>query len=80
MNIMKQRAETVLHWMQVKQVPFNALCEATDIEHHLLAAIVERRYTSSPDQREAICSALGVEVDDISWLHEKAEVNHLYGH
>ena len=44
-----------------------------------LQAIVQGRYTPSPDQRRRLADALGVAPEQVAWGHT-AEVQHVYGH
>ena len=42
-------------------------------------AIVDGRYTASPEQRRSIAEALGVRPEQIAWGHT-TQVDHMYGH
>ena len=42
-------------------------------------AIVQGRYTPSPEQRRRLCAVLGVEPEQVAWGHV-AQVAHVQGH
>ena len=45
----------------------------------ILDAILQGRYTPSPQQRRRVAAALGLTPEQIAWGHT-TEVQHLYGH
>ena len=52
---------------------------ATALEPKILDAILQGRYTPSPQQRRRVAAALGLAPEQIAWGHTN-EVQHLYGH
>ena len=56
-----------------------SLAEAARLDVKTVSAIVEGRYTSSPEQRQRLAQALGATVDEIDWSNS-ARVDHMYGH
>ena len=56
-----------------------ALLAATALEPKILDAILQGRYTPSPQQRRRVAAALGLAPEQIAWGHTN-EVQHLYGH
>ena len=62
-----------------RQVSLEALVERSGLESARVTAIVEGRWTPSPQERRRIADALGAEVNDIAWGHA-TPVQHLWGH
>ena len=56
-----------------------ALLAATGLEPKILDAILQGRYTPSPQQRRRVAEALGLSPEQVAWGHTN-EVQHLYGH
>lgn len=65
--------------MQTRGVQVDKLAETLALDKRIVEAIVEERYTTSPQQRQRLADALGVSVEDIAWGHA-IEVDHMYGH
>jgi transcriptional regulator with XRE-family HTH domain len=55
------------------------LVAAAGLEAKLVQAIASGNYTPSPNQRQRLAAALGVEIDEIAWGHT-VPVEHMYGH
>jgi len=55
------------------------LAEKAGLAPDRTAAIIEGRWTPSPDERRKVAGALDVRIDDISWGH-KTPIQHVYGH
>jgi transcriptional regulator with XRE-family HTH domain len=55
------------------------LASKAGLDKKRVRAILEGRWLPSPQERQHIASALGVEAEQISWGH-RATVEHLYGH
>jgi transcriptional regulator with XRE-family HTH domain len=70
---------TVAQWMTERNMDLGQLVEMSGLEARVVEAIVQGRYTPSPQQRDALAAALGVSLDEISWGHV-ATVEHVYGH
>ena len=73
------QAKSVAEWMAERGIDLAALIEASALDKRVVKAIVEGRYTPSPQQRERMAAALGVELEQITWGH-RAQVSHVYGH
>jgi len=71
--------KSVEEWLAEKGLSSEQLCAATGLERKVVEAILQGRYTPSPQQRRRVASALGVEVDRVAWGHS-TPVSHLYGH
>ena len=65
--------------MGERAISMERLLEATGMEQRVLKAIVDGRYTASPEQRRLIAEALGVRPEQIAWGHT-TQVDHMYGH
>jgi hypothetical protein len=55
------------------------LVAASKLPAQIVEAILQRRYTPSPQQRESLAKALGVAVEQIAWGHV-VPVEAMYGH
>jgi transcriptional regulator with XRE-family HTH domain len=55
------------------------LLDASGLERRVLEAIVQGRYTPSPQQRQRLATVLGVQPADIAWGHVNP-VAHIQGH
>ena len=71
--------KSVAQWMGERRLSLAELVEASQIEQRVVEAIVQGRYTPSPQQRECLTAALGVTPEQIAWGHV-APVEHMYGH
>jgi transcriptional regulator with XRE-family HTH domain len=71
--------KTVSEWMAARGLDEAALVAATGLDDRVVTAVVHGRYTPSPDQRQRIAAALGIEPDKVAWGHV-AQVSHVYGH
>jgi transcriptional regulator with XRE-family HTH domain len=56
-----------------------ALAERAGLEMRRVQAILEGRWTPSPEERDKIAAVFGRTRDQIAWGH-KTTVQHLYGH
>ena len=73
------KAKTVAEWMAERGLGLPELVEASGLERRVVEAIVAARYTPSPQQRQRLAAALGVEPEQVAWGHA-TEVSHVYGH
>jgi transcriptional regulator with XRE-family HTH domain len=73
------KIQSVHEWMSERRVELEQLEETSGLDRKLLTAIIEGRYTPSPEQRERVAGALGIAKEEIAWGHTN-EVTHLYGH
>ena len=56
-----------------------ALADAANLEERRVLAILEGRWTPSPQERDKIAAVFGLTREQIAWGH-RTEVQHLYGH
>jgi hypothetical protein len=71
--------KTVAEWMAERQLSLAKVVESSGLDERVVDAICHLRYTPSPQQRQRIAAALGVEMSQIAWGHEN-QVRHVYGH
>jgi transcriptional regulator with XRE-family HTH domain len=71
--------KTVAQWMAERNLRQDILLAASGLEKRVVEAIVRGRYTPSPQERQRMAAALGVDLAQITWDHATA-VDHLYGH
>jgi transcriptional regulator with XRE-family HTH domain len=55
------------------------LAERSGVDEQRVLAIVQGRWTPSPEDRDAIAAVFGLTRDQIVWGH-KTPIQHLYGH
>ncbi len=70
---------SVHEWMVERGLDLEELLAGSALDRKVLAAIIEGRYTPSPQQRQCVAAALQVSPDEIEWSHVNA-VSHVYGH
>ncbi len=73
------RIQSVAVWMQERRTTLEQLLETARLERKVLDAIVQGRYTPSPEQRSRLAAALGVTPEQIAWGHTQP-VEHIQGH
>ena len=71
-------AQTVEDLCQVTQITYLQLVEKSGLEETRVQAILLRRWTPSPSERQKIAAVFGVPPDDIVWGHA-TPIQHLYG-
>jgi hypothetical protein len=76
---MSDPVKTVAQWMTERSLALPELIQASGLDDRVVKAIVESRYTPSPEQRRRLAGALGVEPEQIAWGHQ-AQISHVYGH
>ena len=64
---------------QQQQVSVERLIEESGLEASRVVAIVEGRWTPSPQERQQIATVFGVTPADITWGH-KTPIQHIWGH
>jgi hypothetical protein len=74
-----EKIQSVSEWMTERGLGFAAVLAASSLDRKVLDAILHGRYTPSPQQRQRLAAALGVELDQITWGHTQ-QVEHMYGH
>jgi ribosome-binding protein aMBF1 (putative translation factor) len=71
--------KTVAAWLAERGYDVEQLAASSGLDRRVVEAIVHARYTPSPEQRQRLCAALGVALDEVAWGHA-AQVEHVYGH
>ncbi len=70
---------SLAEWMTDRGIELADLIESSALDRKVLRAMIEGRYTPSPQQRQRVAAAIGVEPKQIAWGHT-APVEHIYGH
>jgi hypothetical protein len=70
---------TVAELCQNLGIDSQELSRRSGVEHTRVIAILMRRWTPSPREREQISAVFGVAKDDVVWGHA-TPVQHIYGH
>jgi hypothetical protein len=65
--------------MAERGLDLEQLLAASGLERRVLEAMVQGRYTPSPQQRQRVASALGVGPGQVAWGHV-TPVEHIQGH
>jgi hypothetical protein len=71
--------KSVAAWMQERVIGLDALVAFTGLDRKVVEAIVQGRYTPSPQQRQRLAAALRVAPAQVAWGHVNP-VEHVYGH
>ena len=71
--------KSVAQWMAERRLSLADLVSAARLDQRVVEAIVQARYTPSPEQRERLATALGIGPEMIAWGHV-TPVEHMYGH
>jgi transcriptional regulator with XRE-family HTH domain len=74
-----ERARSIADWMAERGLRLDGLLAACGLDPRILEAIVRGRYTPSPQQRQRVAAALGVEPGQVAWGHV-TPVEHIQGH
>ena len=70
---------TLAEWMHERGVDLSDLLASSSLDRKILEAILNGRYTPSPQQRQRVAAALGITPEQIRWGHTNP-VEHIYGH
>jgi hypothetical protein len=70
---------SVTDWMTARGMALEELLGACALDRKVLQAIINGRYTPSPQQRRRVAEALGVAPEQVLWGHT-TQVDHMYGH
>jgi transcriptional regulator with XRE-family HTH domain len=70
---------TVEDLCTAQSLSFEQLVERCGIDAERVKAILLRRWTPSPAERQKIAAVFGVPVEEIAWGHA-TPIQHLYGH
>jgi transcriptional regulator with XRE-family HTH domain len=74
-----EKSRSIADCMAERNLRLEDLLETTGLERKVLDAIIHGRYTPSPQQRQRLAQALGVDLARITWGHTQ-QVDHMYGH
>ncbi len=71
--------QTVAELCIAQSVSLEQLVERCGLEEERVKAILLRRWTPSPAERQKIAAVFGLPIDEIVWGHA-TPIQHLYGH
>jgi hypothetical protein len=71
--------QTVAELCVAQNVSFEQLVECSKLEEQRVKAILLRRWTPSPAERQKIADVFNMPVDEVVWGHA-TPIQHLYGH
>lgn len=60
---------TIERLLEDRDLSLDELAARAQLPPDRVAAIVDGRWTPSPEDRQALATALGVNVDEVSWGH-----------
>lgn len=72
------RIRSVADLMTQQSLTYDELVALSGVPDHIVRAIVEQRYTPSPEQRDRVAEVLGVDRQRIMWGHMHAVEAHLH--
>ena len=78
-NSIMSASRTISQWLAERGMDTNQIVVSSGLDQRIVESIVAGRYTTSPNQRQRIAAALGVEVEAIQW-GSAVSVHHMYGH
>jgi lambda repressor-like predicted transcriptional regulator len=73
------QVKAIADWMAERGIDLSQLVVASGLEKRVVKAMVEGRYTASPEQRRLVSAALGVLPEQVAFGHV-AQVEHIHGH
>jgi transcriptional regulator with XRE-family HTH domain len=73
------QVRSITDWMQERGLSVEALLQATGLDRRIVEAIIQGRYTPSPQQRQALAAALSIAPAQVGWGHVNP-VEHVFGH
>lgn len=71
--------ESVADLCRKRNLTLEQFADQAGLDAGRAVAIIEGRWTPSPEERADVARVLGVTIDDISWGH-KTPIQHLWGH
>jgi hypothetical protein len=74
-----ERTRSIAEWMAERGVGLAELVASAGLDGKVVKAIVNGRYTPSPQQRQRLAAALGLEPAQITWSYT-IPVQHIQGH
>jgi hypothetical protein len=73
------QVKTVAEWLAERGVGLAELIASSEMDERTVKAILQGRWTPSPEDRRRLSAALGVAPEQVAWGH-LAQVEHMYGH
>jgi hypothetical protein len=73
------QVKSLAEWMAERGIGLAELIEASGLDARVVEAVAGNRYTPSPQQRQRLSAALGIDPEQVAWGHQ-APVEHVYGH
>jgi transcriptional regulator with XRE-family HTH domain len=73
------QVQSIAAWMAERGLSQEQVLQASGLDRKVVEAIVQGRYTPSPQQRQRLAAALGVTPEEVAWGHVNP-VAHVYGH
>jgi plasmid maintenance system antidote protein VapI len=61
-----------------RQMDAKKLAELANLDEQRVQAIIEGRWTPSPEERDKVAAVFGMTRDQIAWGH-KTPIQHIYG-
>ena len=71
--------KSLAEWMVDRGLSPDELEAQSGLERKVFRAILQGHYTPSPQQRQRLAGALGLEAGQVAWGHRE-QVQHMYGH
>jgi transcriptional regulator with XRE-family HTH domain len=71
--------KTVKQWLEERALTVDQLAEQAKLDKRVAQHLFAGQWTPSPQQRQRIAQALGVDVSQVQWGHSNP-VEHMYGH
>lgn len=71
--------KTVNDLCKEHNITADELAERSGLDRQRVLAIIEGRWTPSPQERDRVSAVFGVPKDQITWGH-KTPIQHIYGH
>ncbi len=75
---MTENVQTIEQLCVEHGIDARQLAERAGVDEQRVLAIVEGRWTPSPQERDRIAAVFGVTRDQVAWGH-KTPIQHLYG-
>lgn len=73
------RLKNVAEWMAERGSSLEGVVDVSGLDPKVVEAIVQGRYTPSPQQRQRLAAALKTDPAEIAWGHGIG-VEHIHGH
>jgi hypothetical protein len=74
-----ENVKTIAEWMSDQGVGLEEMVKRSGLERKIMQTIIQGHYTPSPQQRQRLAAALGLDPVQVAWGHRE-QVQHMYGH